>query len=175
MSTRTREHNYDPDPELVLIRFTRRVNRVFLAVAGLLAAAILLALAYDLVARNVFDAPTVWALDISRFLLLFLFFFALAPALESGAHVSVDILEHYLGARMRRAMRIGARILVLVFGAFLMWQVCRTTYEAFVENSLFPTFVPVRLKQVYWIAPIGVLQFLLTALSLLAEDLRWKG
>jgi TRAP-type C4-dicarboxylate transport system permease small subunit len=175
MSTRTRTRNYDPDPEFALTRFTRRVNRVFLAFAGLLAAAILLALSYDLVARNVFDAPTLWALDISRFLLLFLFFFALAPALESGAHVSVDILEHYLGPRARRLLRIVARLLVLLFGVFLMWQICRTTYEAFVENSLFPTVVPVRLKHVYWIAPIGVLQFLLTAAALLGEDLRWKG
>lgn len=158
-----------------LTLFTRRVNRVFLALAGLLAAAILLALSYDLVARNVFDSPTLWALDISRFLLLFMFFFALAPALESGAHVSVDILDHYLGPQARRALRIVARILILVFGAFLMWQICRTTYEAFAENSLFPTVVPVRLKHVYWVAPLGVLQFLLTALALLAEDLRWKG
>lgn len=156
-------------------RLTRRINAVFIALAGLIAGAILLALAYDLVARNVFDAPTLWALDASRFLLLFLFFFALAPALESGAHVSVDILEHYLGARMQRALRIVARVLILVFGAFLMWQICRTTYEAFVENALFPTVVPVRLKHVYWIAPLGVLQFLLTALALLLEDLRWKG
>ena len=151
------------------------MNRVFLALAGLIAAAILAVMSYDLVARNVFDAPTVWALDFSRFLLLFMFFFALAPALESGAHVSVDLLEHYLPPHLKRLMRIAARLLVLVFGAFLMWQICRTTYEVFVENSLFPTVVPVKLKYVYWIAPIGVAQFLLTALALLAEDLRWKG
>jgi len=151
------------------------MNRVFLALAGLIAAAILAVMSYDLVARNVFDAPTVWALDFSRFLLLFMFFFALAPALESGAHVSVDLLEHYVSSRWKRILRILARVLVLVFGAFLMWQICRTTYEVFVENSLFPTVVPVRLKHVYWIAPIGVAQFLLTALALLAEDLRWKG
>ncbi len=160
---------------LGLTRFTQRVNRVFLRVAGWLALAILAALAYDLVARNLFDAPTLWALDVSRFLLLFLFFFALGPALESGAHVSVDLVHAYVGARVRRILNVVSRLLIVVFGAFLMWQICRTTYEAFVENSLFPTVVPVRLKHVYWIAPIGVLQFLLTAAALLAEDLRWKG
>jgi TRAP-type C4-dicarboxylate transport system permease small subunit len=159
----------------LLARFTQRVNRLFLALAGALAAAILLVMGYDLVARNVFDAPTLWALDISRFLLLFMFFFALAPALESGAHVSVDLLEHYVSLRWKRVLRILAQVLVLIFGAFLMWQICRTAYEAFVENSLFPTVVPVKLKHVYWIAPIGVAQFLLTALALLTEDLRWKG
>lgn len=155
-----------------LTRFTRRVNSLFLAVGGLLAAAILLVMAYDLVARNVFNSPTLWALDISRFLLLFLFFLVLAPALESGAHVSVDILEHYLAPGPRRVLRIVARILVLVFGAFLMWRISRTTYDAFVENSLFPTVVPIRLKHVYWIGPLGVLQFLLTGIALLGAAVR---
>ena len=158
-----------------LTLFTRRVNRVFLALAGLLAAAILAVLAYDLVARNVFNSPTLWALDVSRFLLLFLFFLALAPALESGAHVSVDLLPLALGEKGRRFLSVLARLLVLVFGAFLMWQVLRTTFEAFVDNSLFPTVIALRLKHVYWIAPLGVAQFLLTAAALLAEDLRWKG
>ena len=158
-----------------LTRFTRRVNRVFLALAGLVAAAILAVLAYDLVARNLFDAPTLWALDVSRFLLLFLFFLALAPALEGGAHVAVDFVHHFVGAAARRRLNVLARLLVLVFGGFLMWQVCRTAYEAFADNSLFPTVIPLRLKHVYWIAPIGVAQFLLTAASLLAEDLRWKA
>lgn len=156
-------------------RFTRRVNRVFLALAGLVGAAILLVMSYDLVARNVFDAPTLWALDFSRFLLVFLFFLALAPALESGSHVAVDIVQHYLAPGPRRALKIVAHIMTLVFGAFLMWQICRTAYEAFVENALFPTVVPVRLWQVYWVGPLGVLQFLLTGLVLLCEALRWKG
>ncbi len=155
-----------------LTRFTRRVNRIFLGLAGLLTAAILLVIAYDLVARNVFGAPTLWALDLSRFLLVFVFFLSLAPALESGAHVSVDILEHYLAAGLRRILRIAARSLVLVLGAFLMWQICRSTYQAFVENSLFPTWIPVKLKHVYWIGPLGVLQFLLTGVVLLGAAVR---
>ena len=158
-----------------MTRLVRRVNRVFLTLSGLLALALLGALTYDLVARNVFDAPTLWALDVSRFLLLFLFFFALAPALESGSHVSVDVLEHYVGARTRRVLHVLARVLTLVFGAFLMWQICRHTYDAFVDDGLFPTVVPIKLKHVYWVGPLGVLQFMLTALVMLAEDLRWKG
>ena len=158
-----------------LALFTRRVNRVFLTLSGWLALAILAALTYDLVARNVFGAPTLWALDVSRFLMLVLFFFALAPTLEAGGHVSIDVLQHYLPARAGRVMRILAQVLVLVFGAFLMWQIGKHTYDAFVDDALFPTVVPIKLKHVYWVGPLGVLQFLLTALVLLAQDLRWKG
>lgn len=157
-----------------LTLFTRRVNRLFLAIGGLLAMAILIVITYDLVARNVFSAPTLWALDISRFLMLFMFFLTLAPALESGAHVCVDIFVHQLAPGPRRVMRIAARILVLVFGAFLMWRICQNTYEAFVENALFPTVVPIRLIHVYWIAPLGVLQFLLTGIVQLSATVRGR-
>ena len=158
-----------------MARFTRKVNRIFLALAGWLALAILAALTYDLVARNVFGAPTLWALDVSRFLLLFLFFFALAPTLEAGSHVSVDVLQHYLSAGPRRVLRILAQVLLLVYGAFLMWQICKHTFDAFIDNALFPTVVPIKLKHVYWVGPLGVLQFLLTGIVLLAEELRCKA
>ncbi len=156
-----------------LARFTRGVNRWFLALAGVFAAAVLSAVCYDLVLRNLFDAPTVWALDVSRFLLLFVFFLALAPALESGAHVSVDIVEQMLPPAPRRALRIAARLLVLVFGAILLWQVSRTTREAFVTDELFPIVITLKLKHVYWIAPLGVIQFLLTGLAMLCQE--WRG
>lgn len=155
-----------------LARVTRRVNCWFLTAAGLLAAVILAAIAYDLVARNLFDSPTLWALDVSRFLLLFVFFLALAPALESGAHVSVDILENYLPPAPRRAMRIIARLLILVFGAILLWQVTRTTQDAFVTDELFPIVISLKAKHVYWIAPIGVIQFLLTGFVMLCREWR---
>jgi TRAP-type C4-dicarboxylate transport system permease small subunit len=161
-------------PADALTGLTRRVNRVFVALAGAIAAAILGVIGYDLVLRNVFDAPTPWALDVARFLLVYLFFFALAPALESGAHVSVDIVEHNMPPRVRRWFRIVALGFVIVFGGFLLWQVTRTAIEAYHDDALFPTFIPVKLIEVYWIGPVGIVQFLLTALALLAATWRAK-
>ena len=155
-----------------LERFTQRLNRWFLRAAGAIAFLILLAIFYDLVLRNLFDSPTLWALDVSRFLLQFVFFLALAPALESGSHVSVDILDHYLPAGPRRAMRIVARFLVIVFAAILLWQVWRTARDAFATDELFPIVITLKLKHVYWIAPAGVLEFLLTAFVMLCREWR---
>jgi TRAP-type C4-dicarboxylate transport system permease small subunit len=155
-----------------LLRLTRAVNHVFLRLAGAIAALILAFIVYDLMMRNVFNAPTTWVMDVSRFLLVYVFFLALAPALENGSHVSVDILDHYLSPGSRRALRILALALVLIFGAFLLWQLTRTTIEAFEDDTLFPTLVPVKLKYVFWIGPVGMIEFLLTALALLIRALR---
>ena len=153
-------------------RFTSAVNRVFLTIAGIVIAVILAIISYDLVLRNVFDAPTLWALDFSRFLLVFAAFFAMAPTLEHGQHVAVDLVEQMMKPGPRRIMQIFALGLVLIFAAFLMWQITRTTIEAFEDDSLFPTVVPVKLKHIYWVGPLGILQFILTGFARLANAIR---
>ncbi|HEY5899399.1 MAG TPA: TRAP transporter small permease [Burkholderiales bacterium] len=144
-------------------RATRAVNRAFLALAGVLALGIFAAMLYDLVMRNAFDAPTLWALDVSRFMLLYLFFLALAPALEAGSHVSVDVLADRMPPVATRWLRCAALVLTIVFGAILLWQLSRATRDAFARDEVFPIAVPIPVKYVYWIGPLGTLQFLLTA------------
>ncbi len=150
-------------------RATRAVNRAFLALAGALALVIFAVVLYDVLMRNVFDAPTDWALDVSRFLLVYLFFLALAPALEAGAHVSVDVVLQWVSPAAARRLRITAMTLTVLFGAILLWQVTRAAVDVFVRDEMFPTAVPMRVKYVYWIGPVGTLQFLITALVGLCE------
>lgn len=145
-------------------RATRALNRVFLLLAGVLAVAICAMIFYDVLMRNAFDAPTIWALDVSRFLLVYLFFLALGPALETGGHVSVDILEQWVSPAAWRRLRIAAAAMTVVFGCILIWQLTRATVDVFVRNELFPTAVPLRVKYVYWIGPVGALEFILTAI-----------
>ena len=149
-------------------RATRALNRVFLALASATAVGIFAVILYDLVMRNAFDAPTLWALDVSRFLLVYLFFFALAPALQAGSHVSVDVVKHWVSPAAARRLRVAASLLTIAFGAVLLWQVTRTTADAFLRDEMFPTAVPLRVKYVFWIGPVGTLQFVLTAIAELA-------
>ena len=147
-----------------LERVTGTLNRVFILLAGLLAVVICAIIFYDVLMRNAFDAPTIWALDLSRFLLVYLFFLALAPALQTGGHVSVDILQQWVSPRAWRRLRIAAVALTIVFGCILLWQLTRATLDVFESNELFPTAIPLRVKYVYWIGPVGTLEFILTAI-----------
>jgi len=155
------------------VRFTRAVNRVFLFIAGALAAIILAIVVHDIVRRSVFDDPTMWGLDYSRFALVFLAFFSLAPALQAGTHVNVDLVEQALSPGIRRWVRLIALALILVFGGYLLWYLTRTTVEAYVEETIFPTVVTVKQSHVFWVGPVGVVQFMLTALALVVEE--WRG
>ena len=146
-----------------LERCTRAVNRAFVLVASVLVLAIVAAILREVVFRYAFNEPSIWALDGARFTLLFVFFLALAPALESGHHVHVDLFDPVIPALLRWSFKFAGFVLTLFFGAVLFWYVLDTTIEAFETDELSFSVVPVKLKYLYWIGPIGVLQFLLTA------------
>ena len=142
--------------------FTRAVNRLFAWVASLLVAAIVLVVVREVVMRYGFNAPSTWALDVARYLLLFTFFLALAPALESGHHVHVDLFDPLVPLAWRRLQRISGHVLVVFFGALLCWYVLELTIDVFETDEFSFSVIPIKLKDIYWIGPVGTLQFLLT-------------
>jgi TRAP-type C4-dicarboxylate transport system permease small subunit len=156
-----------------LARFTRAVNRAFTVIGGILVLAIVILIVQDVVRRYGFNAPTVWALDLSSFLLLYLFFFALAPALQAGTHVNVDMFLGLMGPRLRSLMPAVSCAAVLVFGLVFLDNLWEATVEAFEDDSLAPTAMPVKLKWLYIVGPVGTAEFVLTALVMLASA--WKG
>lgn len=152
-------------------RATRAVNRWFTALSGLIAVAIMVIIVQDVVRRYAFNDPSVWAYDLSSFMLCYLFFLALAPALESGHHVTVDLFERAWPDSFRRPAALAGWLFVIAFGAVLFLKLFEATYEAFVDNDLLPTAVPMKTKYVWMIGPIGALQFILTAIVLFGDAL----
>ena len=157
-------------------RVTRGVNAVFLAVSGGLAAAIMLVILQDVVRRYAFNDPSAWVLDICSFMLVYLFFLALAPALEAGSHVSVDLFRQLVPPRLRRGVVVLGCTLTVAFGAILWIMLLNDTIEAFADNNPFPaSTIPMKMKYIWVVGPIGVAQFVLTALVLLAAGIREAG
>ena len=142
--------------------FTRAVNRVFALIACILVMVIVLIIVREVVLRYIFNAPSTWSLDVSRYLLLFTFFLALAPALESGHHVHVDLFDPLVPRAWHRWQHISGWILVVFFGAVLFWYVLDVTIDVFETDELSFSVIAIKLKHLYWIGPVGTLQFLLT-------------
>lgn len=148
--------------------FTRAVNRLFALTASILVAAIVLVVVREVVLRYGFNAPSTWALDVARYLLQFAFFLALAPALESGHHVHVDLFDPLVPPAWRHWQRIAGWVLVVFFGAVLFWYVLDLTIDVFETDEFSFSVLPIKLKYLYWIGPIGTLQFVLTGCVQLA-------
>lgn len=146
--------------------FTRLVNRAFAGAACLLVFAIMILIVVAVFYRYVLENPISWVLDITTFMLVFVFFLAIAPALESGSHIEVDLFDPLIPRPARKAQRLIGKALTLIFAIVFFWFVLAYYREIVDADELSFTMLTVQLKLIYWIGPIGALQFLLTAIVL---------
>src|SRR5262245_11492178 len=147
--------------------FTRAVNRWFAAAACLLVLMIMTVIMIQIVYRYLLDDPIAWVLDITIFLLVFVFFLAVAPALQSGSHIEVDMFDSLIPRRHHKAVRLIGKLLTVAFGAIFLWYVAAFYYDIVELDEISFTMLIVQLKYLYWIGPLGALQFLLTSIVLL--------
>ncbi len=147
-----------------LERFTRAVNKAFALASSLIVLAIMLMVLAAVICRYVFNWPVAALLDLTIFMLVFVFFLALAPALESGAHIEVDLFDPLIPESLHKAQRLIGKALTLLFAAVLLFFVTRTFLGVVRDDELSFTMITVPLKYVYWIGPVGAGMFLLTAL-----------
>lgn len=138
--------------------------------AGVLGAVLTVAMTvivlYDVFRRYVLNDPTIWAFDIASFLLVYIIFLGLGLALQDGSHVSVDLFLELTRGRTRRALRLLGLILTVLYGAILTWVISRYTIQAIEEDWKAISLVPIQLKYVYVVGPLGALLFTLTAIVL---------
>jgi TRAP-type C4-dicarboxylate transport system permease small subunit len=146
--------------------FTRAVNRIFAAVACLIVFTIMVLIVVAVFYRYVLQNPIAWILDVTTFMLVFVFFLAVAPALESGSHIEVDLFDPLIPQRWRKTQRLIGKALTLIFAIVFFWFVLAYYREIVDTDELSFTMLMVHLQIVYWIGPVGALQFLLTAIVL---------
>lgn len=92
---------------------------------------------YEVVARYVFNAPTMWAFDISYMLNGVLFLLGAAYALKHDAHVRIDFLSQKFPLRVQQGINAVVYLLVLLplVGAF-SWIATGKAYRAYLTGAV---------------------------------------
>ena len=106
-------------------------NRVLFVLAAAIIFSVVPMLLYEVVARYVFDAPTVWAMEASTLVFGPHFMLAGPYLLHLKYHVAVDILSANLTCWKRRAAEIFANTVVAAFAALLAavsWPLATSSY-----------------------------------------------
>jgi TRAP-type mannitol/chloroaromatic compound transport system permease small subunit len=110
-------------PQLLAITKTidRFTDAIGLAVAWL-NVPLVLAVAYEVVARYVFDAPTIWVFDVTYMLYGTIFMLGAAYALHKGAHIRTDFFFEAWSTRTR-GMIDSVAYLALFFPSLLLFLI----------------------------------------------------
>jgi C4-dicarboxylate transporter DctQ subunit len=146
-------------------------NTAAVAVAGLAVAVMLAAVLQDILRRAIGVAPSLWGLDLARYMLTYAFFLGLGPALASGHHVAVDLFDSLWPKALRRWMPVLAAALTLAFALVLLWFVWRLAARTLASEALAPTVVPVPLFWIQAVGPVGTLLFAINAAWLMVRSL----
>lgn len=113
--------------------FSRLLSRVAQVVVLILIGAML----YEVVARYVFGAPTLWAFDIAYMSTGTLFVLGAAQTLREDAHVRIDVLSTRFAPRVRGLIDGVAFLLLLcpVFG-MLAWIAAQRSLRAYLNHEV---------------------------------------
>jgi TRAP-type C4-dicarboxylate transport system permease small subunit len=144
-------------------RIIGAANTAAVALAALAVAVMLVAVVQDVARRAVGVAPSLWGLDLARYMLTYAFFLGLGPALASGHHVAVDLFEKLWPPALRRLMPAVAALLTLAFALVLLWFVWRLAARTLTSEALAPTVVPVPLFCIQAVGPVGAVLFAVNA------------
>ena len=144
-------------------RIIGAANTAAVVLAALAVAVMLGAVLQDVARRAVGIAPSLWGLDLARYMLTYAFFLGLGPALASGHHVAVDLFEKLWPAPLRRMMPAIAALLTLAFALVLLWFVWRLAARTLASEALAPTVVPVPLFWIQAVGPVGLVLFAVNA------------
>ncbi len=130
-------------------------------------------LTYEVAARYIFNAPTIWAAELSQLLLIVGVFIALAGTLHRREHISIDILHRLLPDRAKQVSDTFVLTFICVFSAIVTYWGFDIAWDSFINTRSTGTMLnlPNWWSEVF--IPFG---FALVTLQALVEIVRvWTG
>lgn len=156
-----------PAPSPLLLGTIRAIDRftgwIGWAVAWLIVP-LVVAVTYEVVARYVFDAPTIWAYDVSYMLYATIFMLGASYALRQGAHIRTDMLWEGYSDRTKGIIDSAAYILFFFPGLLLL-------FVASFDEAVYAWQIGERSEQTAWRPILWPLKAVvpLTALLLMVQ------
>lgn len=113
------------------------VSRELSRIAELVTLVLVASMIYEVAARYIFNAPTIWAFDISYMCTGTLFVLGAAYALREDAHVRIDFVAQWMPDGLRRGIEGVVFLLILTpIFAILSWFAIGRAWRAYVTSEV---------------------------------------
>ena len=127
---------------------------------------------YDVVMRYIFNSPTIWALEMSEYMLVFLAFIGAAEMQRQKANIKMDYLYIKFPPGMRRSVDLFSSLLMLLFSFLLVRASFKLTLTAYKYGSASNSLLETPLCIPYSIVFIGMFLLLLQGIVDIVESVR---
>lgn len=108
-----------------------RVSYVIAVVTGWTLFVIGLMLGYEVVARYFFNAPTIWAEELSRLLMVWAVFVGSSVLIQNDGHIRVTVVTEILPAGIKRAVRFLSMCVVVLISGLVAWNGIPIAWNSF--------------------------------------------
>ena len=132
-----------------------KANRVLSSVSAAFVVVMVVSILYDVFARLIIHAPTIWVIDMNEYLLVYLTFVPAAWILMNDHHVKVELLTVRLRPAPQRRLQVITDILGFIYCIVLTWQAWAVAWHAFENGYRFSTALNFPKFPVLVIIPIG--------------------
>ena len=148
-------------------RLTSLANTGVVAVGALAFGVLPVIVTYDVIARYVFNAPTLWANEIAVYLVQAIVFLPMGLLVIDNSHVRVTLLTDRLSPWMQARLHRFSLVMTAVFATVIVWLGWAYTAHAWKQGQLSPTLLAVPLWIPNALIPLGGLLLLVSALGAL--------
>ena len=118
-------------------------------------AAMVVTICYDVVVRYVFEAPTLWSLEINTFLVLFIALIPAGDVLNAGMHLRITFFVERLKPGLRRVLDIAGALAGTIFCGFMAWKGWAMAVQALRYHERMSTAFGTPMVIPYMFIPIG--------------------
>jgi TRAP-type mannitol/chloroaromatic compound transport system permease small subunit len=139
-------------------------------VAAVLIVPLVVAMCWEVVARYVFDAPTIWAYELAFMLTGAGWMLGMAYTLAKGAHIRIDVLSQWFSPRVKASVDLVLYLALLPLVVWIALSLEERTVHSFLsgERSGQSAWNP----PIWWFRAVFVASFVLLAMQVVAEILR---
>lgn len=142
-----------------------RVSDILGQVAAWMFFAVGAMITYEVVARYVFLAPTIWAEEMSRFFQIWATYLAAAYVLRHRQLIVIEILILRLNDRLQRVAQAAALIIMILFCAVAVFYGTQSMMESITLKRASSTMLSVPLWMTELAIPLGFGTLMLQALA----------
>ena len=105
-----------------LNKHAERLNLLIGYCGGISILAMGIILFYEVVARYVFNSPTIWAQEVSIIIFMWAMLGGAAYTLQVGKHVKIDLLTVHLSEKTQSVLETITSIIGMLFSAYVTFQ-----------------------------------------------------
>jgi len=134
-----------------------RISRFGAVLAEISLVLLLLLVFNEVIARYVLNKPTLYSVELSEYLLIFVAFMAAGWVLQEDKHVKMHFVVNLMPDKVKHILDICTSGIVLIFCIILVWQGGKSSVMAFAGGYHSSSLLNVPLWIPYAIIPLGSL------------------